>query len=96
MSLDSSIDGIITKMNCPVAEAVHPLISYGLIKSYSSEIADTGQTPAHAPQEMQTSGSIVYCASPEAIAETGQPSAQVPQEMQESEITYAMFANLLY
>jgi len=39
--------------------------------SYSSAIAPTGHWPAHAPQEMQTAGSISNFESPALIAPTG-------------------------
>jgi hypothetical protein len=58
--------------------------------TYSALGAPTGQASAHAPQSMQTSGSITYLPSPSLIAFTGQPSAQAPQEMHSSEILYAI------
>ncbi len=57
---------------------------------YSSEIAPTGQLPAHVPQEIHVSGSITYCPSPSEIAPTGQLPAHVPHEIQELSITYAI------
>jgi hypothetical protein len=50
-------------------------------KSYSSEIASTGQPSAQAPQLMQASASITYWVSPSLIAPQGQVSAHAPQEM---------------
>lgn len=39
--------------------------------NYSSEIAPVGQTPAHVPQLMHESASMLYCVSPAEIAPTG-------------------------
>lgn len=58
-----------------------------LIINYCSEIAPTGHVSVQAPQEMQTSESMLYCVSPSEIADTGQPSEHAPQDKQESEIT---------
>ena len=65
-----------------------------ILLNYSPLIAPTGHPSSHAPQSMQTSGSIWYCVSPCEIAFTGQVSAQAPQEMQSSEILCAMFLSL--
>ena len=55
-----------------------------------SEIAPTGQTPAHVPQEIQEFSSISYCPAPSAIAFTGHSPAHVPQLIHESLITNAI------
>jgi hypothetical protein len=55
-----------------------------------SAIAPVGHVAAQAPQDTQTSASMLYCESPWEIAPTGHPSAQEPQETQASEITYAI------
>jgi hypothetical protein len=57
------------------------LYSFFFAKSYSSEIASTGQPSAQAPQLMQASASITYWVSPSLIAPQGQVSAHAPQEM---------------
>ena len=60
-----------------------------------SAIAPVGHVAAQAPQDTQTSASMLYCESPWEIAPTGQPSAHEPQETQASEITYAIGSILL-
>lgn len=70
---------------------------------YSCLGASTGQTLSHAPQSIQTSGSITYLLSPCEIAETGHSLSHAPQEMHSSLILYAMgrylhdmYLNVLY
>lgn len=57
---------------------------------YSSEIAETGQPAAQAPQLIHVSASMIYVSSPSDIADTGHPSAQEPHLMQSPPITYAI------
>ena len=61
-----------------------------VILLYYSEIAPTGQTPAHVPQLMHEFSSISYCPDPSAIAFTGHSPAHVPQLIHESLITNAI------
>src|SRR5699024_200486 len=47
-------------------------------KSYSSSIASTGHTALHAPQSMQTSGSIYNWSGPSSMQSTGQTLTHSP------------------
>jgi len=61
-----------------------PLAPIGL-KLYYSTQASTGQTPAHAPQEMHASSTITY-GVPSLMQSTGHSGAHAPQAMQSSVI----------
>lgn len=66
------------------------LCVHGFVLTDYSEIAPTGQTPAHVPHEMHDASSISNFPSPSAIAFTGHSPAQLPHEIHESEITNAI------
>lgn len=53
-------------------------------------MASVGQASAHAPQSVQSSGSMEYLSSPSLMASTGHSSMHVPQQMHSSVILYAI------
>jgi hypothetical protein len=61
-----------------------------VIKNYSSDGAETGQTFAQFPQLMQAELSTTYWLSPSLIAQTGHSAAHAPQLIQASDILYAI------
>jgi hypothetical protein len=57
---------------------------------YSSLGASTGQTPAQAPQEMQSSALMMYLSSPSLMQLVGHSSTHAPQLIQSSVMKYAI------
>jgi len=57
---------------------------------YSGFGASTGQTSAHAPHSMHSSGSITYLVSPAEMQLTGHSDSQAPQLIHSSLIKYAI------
>jgi hypothetical protein len=63
-----------------------------MLIDYSAGLgASTGQTPAQAPQSVQSAASMTKISSPSLIAETGHSPSQAPQLMHSELITYAMY-----
>lgn len=62
---------------------------------YSCTGASTGQTFAHAPHSMHSSGFITYLSSPALMQLTGHSGSHAPQLMQASVILYAIPGHLL-
>lgn len=63
--------------------------------NYASTGAPTGQTPAHAPQEMHAPSSTLNLPSPSEIALTGHSLSHAPQLIHSSLIIYANIIHLL-
>ena len=57
---------------------------------YCSIAASTGQTFAHAPQELHFSGSMIYLSAPSEMHDAGHSDSHAPQEMHSSLMTYAI------